>query len=226
MTLFSYGCEGVRIFRESFIHLFFPISCPVCGKLGTAGCVTCMTSLVIPLIAKCHLCGRPYPCSVHRCAYPLIAGNLHEGINRKVALEVKYRNNACLGRVMGKALANKVKEFKNCLLVPVPLHRKSRRNYNQAELIAQGISEIWGNPVVDFLTWRSDMKSQISKTPIERRKMPENAVKCRTSDVKGKNFLLVDDVSTTGSTLNVCSKAILKSGGRVVGAITWTISAY
>lgn len=226
MSLFSYGCTGVRIVKESFIHLFFPNSCPVCGKLGTAGCEECLTSLVIPLIAKCHICGRPYPCSVHRCAFPVIAGNLHEGINRKIVLDIKYRNNAFLGRIMGRALAKKVKQFKNCLLVPVPLHRKSMRNYNQAELIAQGISEIWGNPVLDFLTWRSDMNSQIGKTQKERRNMPENAVKCLTSEVQGQEFLLVDDVSTTGSTLNVCSKAIFSSGGRVVGAITWTISAY
>ena len=195
MSLFSYGCTGVRIVKESFIHLFFPNSCPVCGKLGTAGCEECLTSLVIPLIAKCHICGRPYPCSVHRCAFPVIAGNLHEGINRKIVLDI-------------------------------PLHRKSMRNYNQAELIAKGISEIWGNPVLDFLTWRSDMNSQIGKTQKERRNMPENAVKCLTSEVHGQEFLLIDDVSTTGSTLNVCSKAIFSSGGRVVGAITWTISAY
>lgn len=191
------------------------------------GCEECLTSLVIPLIAKCHICGRPYPCSVHRCEYPLIAGNFHEGINRKIVLEIKYRNNASLGRVMGRALAKKVKHFKNCLLVPVPLHTKSMRNYNQAELIAKGISDIWGNPVVDILTWRyDDMQSQIGKTRTERRRIEENAVRCHASEVQGQNFLLVDDVSTTGTTLNVCSKAILRSGGSVVGAITWTISAY
>lgn len=143
-----------------------------------------------------------------------------------MVLEVKYKNNSDLAKVMGKALANKVQVCRDCFLTPVPLHKESKRVYNQAKLISKGISDIWGNPVFDFLTWRSDAGSQVGKTRIDRTKLSPEAVRSTIPDLKGKKILLVDDVATTGMTLEVCSKTIKRSGGEVIGAVTWSVSPY
>jgi ComF family protein len=182
--------------------------------------------MVVPLLPRCPICGKPYPCSVHRGTFPLISGNYHEGINREIVLELKYRNKAGLGRIMGMALSSAVKDVCGDILVPVPLHRKSRRNYNQAKLIAEGLSTKNGRPVEDILSWNTDVLSQVSRSPSERRKLSPDCMKCEKSELDGKEIILVDDVATTGTTLQICSMAIKRAGGRVTGAVTWTVSPF
>jgi len=218
--------ERLRAAGNICLHFVFPEQCPVCGKLATPGCESCVQSLVVPLLPRCPVCGRPYPCSVHKSIFPLMSGNFHEGLNRTLVLNLKYGSDSGLGRVIGRALADKLKRPSVDCLVPVPLHKRSRRHYNQAKLIALGLSEIWEKPVVDILSWRSVMPSQVSKSSTERRVLSEDSVASIRRGLEGKKVLLVDDVSTTGTTLRICGKAVSKSGGSVEGAVTWTVSAY
>ena len=221
-----YKWKGLTFAVDVCLHFLFPEQCPVCGKLATPGCDGCIASLALPLLPRCPKCGRPYPCSIHKGLFPLISGNFHEGLNRSLILELKYRNNSGLGKILGRALAKKIGRPFGDYLVPVPLHKKSRRRYNQAALIAEGISEVWGEPVKDVLSWHPGVSSQVFKSQAERRLLPSDAVINIDGDLKDRTFVLIDDVSTTGSTLTVCEKAISRSGGHVIGAITWTVSDY
>lgn len=124
------------------------------------------------------------------------------------------------------ALSSAVKDICADVLVPVPLHRNSRRNYNQAKLIADGISGVSGKSVEDILFWNTDVHSQVSRSPSERKQLSPDLMNCKKSLPDGKKVLLVDDVATTGTTLQICSKAIKRAGGKVTGAVTWTVSPF
>jgi len=137
---------------------------------------------------------------------------------QKLLHELKYRGNRKAGTYLGQLLGYELKHtFFSCcdLLVPVPLHRRRlrQRGYNQSEIIARGASQIMGIPVMTNLLMRTrHHKSQTSMSRYERfenvsgnfRLMPGHP------DMTGKKILLIDDVVTTGATLEACSELLLK----------------
>ncbi|MFP4481900.1 MAG: ComF family protein [Thermovirgaceae bacterium] len=152
-------------------------------------------------------------------------GAIHRGTAKALVHSLKYEGRKALGRRMGQALARKtVFPAGIDFLLPVPLHKKSERPYNQALEIARGISDIWKLPVLDVLQWAREGKRQVEKSAVERKNLPEGAVAFsgKQSDLSGKRALLVDDVSTTGTTLRRCVDAISQSGVDVRGAVVWT----
>ncbi len=113
------------------------------------------------------------------------------------------------------------------LLVPVPLHRWRlwKRRYNQAAVIAEGLSRITGlphDPLV--LEKRRNTKSQGEMPSAKaRRKNVLNAFRVspkRAARMRGRNIILVDDVFTTGATLNACARALKRAGAARVDALT------
>ena len=109
-------------------------------------------------------------------------------------------------------------------LVPVPLSktRLNERGYNQSEIISRCISEKFGIPTrADVLVKTKNTKPQSILTHAERKTNIEGAYSC-TKDLHGKNIILVDDVFTTGSTLNACAKALKERGAGQIIAITVT----
>ena len=105
------------------------------------------------------------------------------------------------------------------VLVPVPLHPKKlrERGYNQAELLAREIGKGTGLPVDTGLLSRTrhTLPQARSGGPTRRRDNMAGAFDCG-SDVSGRSFILVDDVCTTGSTLNACGEALLAAGASSV----------
>lgn len=128
-----------------------------------------------------------------------------------------------LGREFGKLL-RQIPGFGYDALLPVPIHhaRRRERGYNQAEVIAGGICESTGIPVDTALLLRkiyTTTQTKLSKT--ERRENVSKAFIVNDSiDIKGKSFLLIDDVLTTGSTLNACACALLEGGAKAADAAT------
>ena len=142
--------------------------------------------------------------------------------------KMKYRGQKEIGYELGKIFGNELKtsRFFNQidLIVPVPLHPKKqrKRGYNQSEWIARGIADSMHKPVdIKSLCRIVDTESQTNKTKYERWKNVENifAVKYPES-LKGKHVLIVDDVITTGSTLEACASAILDMGDTKISAAT------
>jgi ComF family protein len=103
-------------------------------------------------------------------------------------------------------------------LVPVPLHRKRwrERGYNQSELVARSLSKLCGLPVVEDCLMRpgNTAPQARSSSVSERRDNVARAFRCNGRGLKGKRVILMDDVSTSGATLNSCA-AVLKSAGAV-----------
>lgn len=133
--------------------------------------------------------------------------------------ELKYRGNLGAGLFLGRMLGFELLHscFSACdRLVPVPLHKKRQkhRGYNQSEIIARGASEITGIPVLtDLLVRITHHRSQTSLGRYERYQNIKGNFKVPAGapDVTGLKILLIDDVMTTGATLEACCLELLKT---------------
>jgi ComF family protein len=108
-------------------------------------------------------------------------------------------------------------------VVPVPLHwtRERLRGYNQARVLAQAFAKKAGLPVLEALKRRRPAPSQTSLDKLARAANVRDAFQARRPEaVRGKTLLLVDDVCTTGATLEACARALKAAGARRVSALT------
>ena len=104
----------------------------------------------------------------------------------------------------------------------MPIHkaRRRERGYNQAELICKGLSNATGVPILDALVRTSNTVSQTTLTDAERSSNVSTVFALSPeASVQGMRLLLVDDVFTTGSTMNACAEVLLSAGARRVDAI-------
>ncbi|MFC2130510.1 ComF family protein [Bacteroidota bacterium] len=150
----------------------------------------------------------------------------HDYMNPVYSL--KYLGFSGIGTELGRELGRLLEYYNKTdfdALIPVPIHhaRHRERGYNQAQFIAKGISDIIKIPVQNKLIKRyryTQTQTVLSKE--ERRKNVENAIAPydKNSDLNGKNYLVIDDVLTTGSTLNACANSLLMLGAKRVEAAT------
>ncbi|PIE54692.1 MAG: phosphoribosyltransferase [Dethiosulfovibrio peptidovorans] len=201
--------------NDLLAHLLWPTSCAVCGFLGEDLCDPCFSRLERNL----RLDHSTLPNGV-----PAMAGAPHEGISKDLILLVKYGGRAALGFRLGQILAARIPSFSDACVIPAPLHKGSRRYYNQATWIAAGLARKWSAPVIDGLCWTTRHPRQTSVSLWERRNLPRGACSWVGPDLGGRTCVVVDDVRTTGTTLLRVSEAIQEAGGNVVLAVTWTAS--
>jgi ComF family protein len=141
--------------------------------------------------------------------------------------EIKYRNNRDLATILGKEMGRILKESGlnssvDCL-IPVPLHydKLRQRGYNQSELIAGGASSVLDIPLgTDILKKARFTTSQTRKARYERWVNVEESFVVNNLSMDGAHFLLVDDVLTTGATLEACGQALLTIPGAKVSIAT------
>jgi len=130
---------------------------------------------------------------------------------------LKYRGQKEIGYVLGKSLGYELKDTRLFadvnVVIPIPLHpkRERKRGYNQSEWISNGIAEAMGIAVDTQSVIRTvETQTQTKKTREERQKNVESIFQIRTPNLLiGKHILLVDDVITTGATLESCASLIL-----------------
>jgi competence protein ComFC len=206
--------------------LFFPRWCIGCGKEGDYICGSCRENLPVITPPICPLCGRPQTqtaiCRSCREESPETDGIrspfLFDGVIRRAIHELKYRNLRTLAPALAGCLYDYLKEnlVPGDVLMPVPLHRKRQRErgYNQSALIARELGRLSGLPVVtDCLIRRSHTLAQARSAGVnERKKNVSNAFACLDSRLRDRRVILIDDVSTSGATLDACAR-VLKSAG-------------
>ncbi len=140
-------------------------------------------------------------------------GSKYQGMMHKF----KYHGNKEIGYVLGKSFGNQLRNsvFNQIdIIIPVPLHKSKlkKRGYNQSEWIAKGLSETIKKPL-DIKSFIRSVatETQTRKSRFERWKNVEKIFKATNENaLKGYHILLVDDVVTTGSTLEACANAILE----------------
>ena len=184
----------------------------------------------------CTLCGRPFSagidkdricedCIRRRPSYDIArAPYLYDGALMTAIHELKYSQRTYLAEPLGFLLASFAEtwigELKGPLVMPVPLHprRLRARGFNQSLLLARRVASSTGAEL-DFLSLRRTRftKPQTELRSAERKKNVRKAFEVvKPEAVKKRTILLVDDVATTGSTLNECAKALRRAGARRV----------
>ena len=219
-------CSFIKLLTDDLapliFHFLWPETCPVCGRIGTSCCYSCMRSVVSPLPSFCVKCGAPFGLDCCSGSVPCHAISLHEGISRELLLDLKYRNSRSLGIPMGRLMGEIFSDKDAEILLPVPLHRAGKREYNQSLLLAEGISQVWKIPADDKkLFWRSDILPQAGKTGPSKQMMPLDAM-TSSGNLEGRSVALVDDVYTTGNTLRAAIRAVEMAGGKVSSALVWS----
>jgi ComF family protein len=137
---------------------------------------------------------------------------------RQAIHELKYRNLRALAAPLAELLHGYLMNnpVPGEVLVPVPLHRKRlrERGYNQSGLLARELGKLAGLPVVDnCLVRRRPALPQVRAANVsERQSNVAGAFACRDGRLAGKQVLLIDDVSTSGATLNACAGAVKSAG--------------
>lgn len=217
------------IFRD-FIDLFYPSLCICCNQRLIAQeyflCLECLYSL--PFTNHFEIKEN----SLNKLFYGRFSienivclGYFSKGGKfQKIIHEIKYKNNKDLAVYIGQRCGNKLKEsyfIKDIdYIVPVPLHpnRLKRRGYNQSLLLAQGISEITCLPIIDNNLIRlKDNDSQTTKNKTERLKNIAEIFTIQDKNLfKDKHILIIDDVITTGSTIEICVKTILEESNTLI----------
>ncbi len=222
-----------------FIALLYPTLCNACDDVLVSGeqdfCTDCRVGL--PYLAY-HLpdpaqaaaqspLGRRFWGKVpleHTLAYLQFTP---QGRVQHLLHRLKYDNQPEIGRVLGRwfgaelALVGYAAEFDG--LVPVPLHpsKLRLRGYNQAACFAEGLAESLGLPVWEAaLQKTTQTESQTRKSRLARWGNVDQGFTASEGQLHGKRVLLVDDVLTTGATLEACATAVLAAGARTVSVVT------
>ena len=209
---------------RSLLHVLWPTSCPVCGKLGEPICGPCLDGLAQMPISVCLACGIAEPCALHPSGPYCRSVSRYDAVNRHVVHTMKYRNARRVATMMGERIARSIAPPDADCLVPVPLHKGSERDYNQACLIARGAGETWGLPVREVLAWRGNVSRQVSAAGLEERFLPNDAIIVSGNLSNCRRVCLVDDVRTTGNTLRAARTALERAGCVVTGAVVWSMS--
>jgi len=149
------------------------------------------------------------------------------GITRKLLHEIKYRDNCDLALWMGEMYADELLQTSRPqvdFIIPVPLHRRKQkqRGYNQSEAFAEGLGSKLSVPVcTEFLQRRAFTQTQTRKSRWERwRNVADVFVVSHPEELKNKIIMLVDDVVTTGATMEACVRVLLNAGAQRVDVHT------
>ena len=155
-----------------------------------------------------------------------------EGMIQKMIHELKYRKKRdvgiLLGNYMGKHMLESPFFTEIDMVIPVPISRikQSKRGYNQSFLVAEGILKAAGWPIENNLLVKTkDTGSQTSRSRAQRLDNVSDSFKITNSEkIKGKHVLLVDDVITTGATLESCALMLLGHGAKEISCGTLAIA--
>ena len=218
----------------SLLDWIYPPYCAVCGAPGMILCSDCQGNINFITGKVCDLCGtsinehldlcqtcRRQPPSYHamrNLAY-------YEGVIRECVHGLKYENNRSLGQIFSEWLVLLVKKeaWQIDAVIPVPLSRVRlmERGYNQAAVIAHPLALLLKTTYLpDGLERIRDTRSQVGLTAAERHQNVIGAFAGVPELVQKKNILLVDDVMTTGATMESCTKALKTAGAEKVFCVT------
>lgn len=230
---------------DSLCSAFFPDSCRVCdlpleGWTRTPVCQDCWDRVAPANPAHaCIRCGmevaNPHaldeaghcaPCIAKPPAYDrFVSFNRHEGVLRKLIHLLKYDQLQPLARPLAAKLAElRPAILPTDLVLGIPLHwrRRRERGFNQSALIAAQAAAAWGLPFDNGILKRTKpTPPQAGLTRAERLVNVRGAFKVRRPQaVQGRRIVIIDDVMTTGATLDACARALKRAGAEAVIAVT------
>lgn len=229
---------SVKEIKDSFLHLLFPHVCTGCGSdiLSETSdlCLRCINGM--PETNFELYTNNPVE-KIFWGRLPLTSATAQfyftkESLMQNLMHQFKYKSNKDLGFQLGKIMGEQIKRsgrFEADALIPLPLFpaKEKRRGYNQATILCEGMAGAMNIPVLDKIISRPEhTETQTKKGRIERWKNMEGKfVLTDKAAIKNKHLLLVDDVITTGATLEACGNELLKADNVQLSIATLCIAA-
>lgn len=223
--------QGSEKLCKMVLQLLFPLRCPVCDgilKQPEEGvCLTCLKKLKLVTPPWCMKCGKKLMVQAEYCgdcrrtkrAFKQGRALYEYGSVSLSIYRFKYGNRREYAEVYGEQMAEYLGDFIRRVepdaLIPIPLHRsrKRARGYNQAELLAKAVGRRMGIPVCTDLLVRNKSTSPLKyENPEQRQNNLKKAFIIKQNDVKLKKVIIVDDVYTTGSTMDAASEVLAVAG--------------
>lgn len=238
------------IYLGRMLDWLYPPRCRYCRESIAQDqnyfCHACLQKIRLVSHPLCTTCGRPFLDTGgddHLCGaclaraphfhearawacYPSVEDGSHP--LREVLQRFKYGRKISLGKPLGRLMARGCGKFlsghRADMIIPVPLHPKRLRwrGFNQAVILGREVARQWKVPIDPFILERSrETPPQTQLDEEERRKNMRGAFFVSPAkSVAGKSVLLVDDVYTSGATVNECSRTLLRAGAKEVSVLT------
>ncbi len=230
---------ALRAVGSALLDLIYPVRCAGCGRPGVLFCSACEARILPAPAPVCLRCGSPSRgpgvlCSACRRDPIALDGLLTTGLFapplRAAIHNFKYRHVCGLAQPFAARMAAvwSASGLPADVIVPVPLHasRERERGYNQAALLAQALAAPLGIPAIfDAVVRRRATASQTSLSWSERQATVRGAFTC-CAEMPGRRVLVVDDVCTTGATLDACASALRDRGAGSVWGLTVARAAF
>ena len=224
------------------IDLIFPRKCIICDRYDcqTEVCTECWKKLSFISQPSCFICSTPFPyenekesicaeCIVNKPSYDRSISILeYDDASKKIIHDFKYKDQLHILEYIVNLMTNIGKDIFNDLdiIAPVPIHKYKllKRGYNQSALIAMNVAARKDLPYFPQLLIKS--KNTLAQTGLKK---SQRTINIRNSfelnnklysNIADKNILLIDDVITTGSTVNECSRILKKEGANKVLILT------
>ena len=230
------------------IDWLMPIECLFCGKYGKLVCDECLENIEFNPINRCPFCAKfsfsgitCYNCEkINKGLNGLFCYGFYNNVRiKKIIHFFKYRYLSALADPLSIMLEQVIKNIKkgqqigalpkiikeNTLYIPVPLHKRKlrERGFNQAELLLRKLADkkeiLEENILLDGLTRSRYTHPQAKLPKDEKVNNLKNAFAYNGEELKNRSVVLIDDVSTSGITLNECAKVLRKNGAKKVWGV-------
>jgi len=233
--------NSIKSLLSSIINYTLPHRCTLCAELTedkNGICLSCFQKLNFITSPYCNICGFPFAfategqascgkCIIKPPKYSLGRSLLvFDQQSRHLVHAFKYHDKTSHAKMFAKLLVARYKSDLTDidLIAPVPMHRFKRlfRNYNPAQILAKELSLLLDKGMIPDLLIKSKWtKPQTKLTKSQRQKNLSGSLKNNLKyNISGKTILLVDDVYTTGTTSNICSKLLKSAGAKNVKLVT------
>lgn len=221
--------KRIKKILNFLFELVFPRNCIGCEACGQNVCERCLGKIKAIRTFTCPKCGKIndngkycLECRDDLALFGmLISADYRHGPTKEMIHQFKYSGAREFAPILADLMTQrlyKLKKSKEMILVPVPLYfwRQRDRGYNQSEILAKIIRKKLGLKILNPLK-RKKTKPQVGLSGRARRKNLEGAFYLRKNvDIKDKTIILIDDVSTTGTTLEECAKVLRAAGAKRV----------
>lgn len=239
--------NGYKNFKELIKELCYPTTCILCGELDSRGlCAKCAKKNQIIQEPRCMCCGKPlYEYEQEYCNDCVINKKLfqqgrslwlHKHEVKHSIYRFKYKNKRVYGEKYAELLVKEYGETianwkPECILpIPVHKHRKRQRGYNQSEILAKALAEELNREYQVNIRVEANVLQRKKETVFQkkldnrqRRKNLKGAFSMQSEGELPKRILIVDDIYTTGATLQEISKVLVNSGAENVFFLTISI---
>lgn len=225
---------------KNILDTLFPIQCISCNKEGVWLCESCQRKIIFQAGHVCGVCEKVITPDGLTCLHCkkkssleglLVACSYEQTVVAKLIHLFKYRFISDLHVTLGNLMIQSMQKTElplPDLIIPVPLHQKRLRwrGFNQSELLAKHISEnLLPNAILELSTTKlirhrhTPSQKEISNYQARLQNIKDAFSVLSADEVKNKTILLVDDVSTTGSTIFECAKTLKKAGAGQIFAV-------